>query len=55
MDHLLSMEKEFIEKNNLRKLGLKNKKFQVESFTEIRNFYLVLRDCFSQYCSLKTR
>ena len=35
MDHLLSMEKEFlkeIEKNNLRKLGLKNKKLPKKSY-----------------------
>ena len=41
MDHLLSMEKEFIEKNNLRKLGLKNKKLPKKSHNERKEFLLL--------------
>ena len=50
MDHLLSMEK--VEKNPFKELRGK-RKLQPKAIYK-KKFYLVLRDCFSQYCSLKT-
>ena len=48
MDHLLSMEK--VEKKNLRNLGdsTKVKSSKKRLFIQEKDFYLVLRDYFSQ-------